>query len=1264
MNATSVSASSKDWVVGSGGDKWISNTTFDNTTLKYKNIELLNGWDPSNVVNILSGGSRNYLKRPDRKQAMRFTAPASKTIPKVAIMPCCYFPEENQPVWRIGIQADSNGLPSGTFLGSGTFGGGFIEDEKWFFTTLSPEVSATEGSAYWIVIQYDSGPEPTSSNHWLGIRAEKPTEDFMSDNIPLPYNYVGPNKNINDLYTTTVRLYDGTSWIADPGDRNLGLFILAFDDGAYYGQPYKHNYIAVYGQCTEEPCPRESGEIFTIYIQDKTVDKLEVPWNVAHPSGDTRKPADDLYYHIKENDQDGTVIAEGVFLNKEDVLNNGGAYPTQDRRWYSKTIDPPVTLEKDKTYYVYFSSPGTDETICWQSDAPNAMVPGWGSEFDDALTSITYDRDSSFVRRTRGGWPDTRIDQSRDYSFRFHLVDVYEGNLSSITKDAESIGSTGDVWKRIKLEGSVPSGTSVDIAVNSPSCGGFVTVQDNVVSGTTYDLPSCAQERYASWGLVLHTDDPSITPEIYNVTFISGAGKGISLTVTSPKNITYNNNNITISGSTNGNADISYSLNGASNVSVCNTCTSFNTWNESTNEGSNYLVIYAVNSTNSSDIDSETIYFTVDTTPPSSVTNLASQSKGETWIRWDWTNPSDPDFDHAEIWLNGTFKTNTSNYFYNATGLNISTWYEIQTRTMDSVGNINPTWVNDTARTLEDATAPTHSSNSTSSTLAGDQVEHRLKWNENVGLSGFIFSFDNCIGTFENDSWVEWSGNPTEAWSNITKTINSTVGCQIRWKVYANGTSNNWAESDIYSYMTTNNITIRLQDAEEDTYADQDNPGSEGSADVMILDLEDGSGERPYIKWNISSIPSNAKILSTRLCFYFTANYLDSDDKVEVWYVENQTWTEDEVNEPDFSNKPELTTNTVNMTGLNGSDMFHCFYDLSSDVQTELDKGHTSVSWALVSKADSGDDYANFYSKEYSNASKRPYLEISYSIENNAPYKPHNPYPSDGAINISIDTDLSWSGGDPDADDTVTYDVYFGTNTTPPLPLASENQTETTYDPGTLNYSTLYYWRIVATDNHGASNESEVWDFTTTAASDSPPLVTNPAATPATILNDPGRPRIPGTNISQLNVTVTDDTGVDTVTIDLSSIGGSTETQMSKIPGTDIWTVTTTATAGINLTHNLVVNATDISGNFNNTVSISLTVLRRGDVFRDNIIDMKDAVYITRYLAGLEPERSNPPSVLVGDVVGSGGDPTGDGIVNMKDAVYIARYKAGWEDEP
>jgi len=99
------------------------------------------------------------------------------------------------------------------------------------------------------------------------------------------------------------------------------------------------------------------------------------------------------------------------------------------------------------------------------------------------------------------------------------------------------------------------------------------------------------------------------------------------------------------------------------------------------------------------------------------------------------------------------------------------------------------------------------------------------------------------------------------------------------------------------------------------------------------------------------------------------------------------------------------------------------------------------------------------------------------ATSNNPPYAASGPSPTNHASGVSVDTDLSWTGGDPDAGDTVTYDVYL--DTTGATTLVSAGQSGTTYDPGTLNYSAQYYWKIVATDNHGANTTGPLWDFTT-----------------------------------------------------------------------------------------------------------------------------------------------------------------------------------------
>ncbi len=99
---------------------------------------------------------------------------------------------------------------------------------------------------------------------------------------------------------------------------------------------------------------------------------------------------------------------------------------------------------------------------------------------------------------------------------------------------------------------------------------------------------------------------------------------------------------------------------------------------------------------------------------------------------------------------------------------------------------------------------------------------------------------------------------------------------------------------------------------------------------------------------------------------------------------------------------------------------------------------------------------------------------------NSAPNTPSNPSPSNGASNQSIDISLNWTGGDPDPGDTVKYDVYFGTSSNPPL--VSSNLANTAYNPGALNYSVTYYWKISAKDNHGSSTVGAIWSFTTEQA--------------------------------------------------------------------------------------------------------------------------------------------------------------------------------------
>jgi hypothetical protein len=94
------------------------------------------------------------------------------------------------------------------------------------------------------------------------------------------------------------------------------------------------------------------------------------------------------------------------------------------------------------------------------------------------------------------------------------------------------------------------------------------------------------------------------------------------------------------------------------------------------------------------------------------------------------------------------------------------------------------------------------------------------------------------------------------------------------------------------------------------------------------------------------------------------------------------------------------------------------------------------------------------------------------------PGQASNPSPANGATNQSVNVDLSWTAGT----DATSHDVHFGTDSTPDSGEFQGNQTNTTFDPGTLANDTTYYWRIDSKNAIGTTT-GVVWNFTTEAAS-------------------------------------------------------------------------------------------------------------------------------------------------------------------------------------
>ena len=97
------------------------------------------------------------------------------------------------------------------------------------------------------------------------------------------------------------------------------------------------------------------------------------------------------------------------------------------------------------------------------------------------------------------------------------------------------------------------------------------------------------------------------------------------------------------------------------------------------------------------------------------------------------------------------------------------------------------------------------------------------------------------------------------------------------------------------------------------------------------------------------------------------------------------------------------------------------------------------------------------------------------------PETPENPSPPHLSSGQPINISLLWQCSDPNLDDSITYDIYFGQNNPPPLLYA--DLPSSNCDPGQLEYSITYYWYVSAEDEAQNRTEGPVWSFSTESES-------------------------------------------------------------------------------------------------------------------------------------------------------------------------------------
>lgn len=359
------------------------------------------------------------------------------------------------------------------------------------------------------------------------------------------------------------------------------------------------------------------------------------------------------------------------------------------------------------------------------------------------------------------------------------------------------------------------------------------------------------------------------------------------------------------------------------------------------------------------------------------------------------------------------------------------------------------------------------------------------------------YNSDNFYHIISEDNRVQ--GGSGKAALDITYDIPISSGTTAPYTIYIESYKVDNDDSYTVSYTVnggsgeSNIITISTS---ESVLSYQISGVSAG--DTVIINIKDSSMNP---KENIGTI-------------YIDHLYIESGGSGGSTDDNKLTW---DASLDDGTGVDDVTNYNIYRSDVNGEPWNYIGFVIADDSITYsyIDSGKGTADntqwWYIVRAEDSGGlESAN------SNSAQEP------SMQNDPPYIPSNPTPTDSATGVSIITDLSWTGGDPDSGDTVEYDVYFGTSTTPPYVTTITSET---YNPGTLIYETTYYWQIIARDNHGAETAGPIWSFTTETEPQNNPPYTPSNPSPANTLT--------GVNINaDLSWTGGDPDG-DTVTYDV-----------------------------------------------------------------------------------------------------------------------------------
>ena len=185
--------------------------------------------------------------------------------------------------------------------------------------------------------------------------------------------------------------------------------------------------------------------------------------------------------------------------------------------------------------------------------------------------------------------------------------------------------------------------------------------------------------------------------------------------------------------------------------------------------------------------------------------------------------------------------------------------------------------------------------------------------------------------------------------------------------------------------------TTTIQPSSADSYIVQDHPTDTHGGDTYIeVETYLNANERGIIKFDLTDVPSGAQITSATLYLYlyyassphlsrtYGAHRVTSDwIESEVSWNNNKSGTSWSSSGGDYISSA-TSTNTFSL-GWPTSNPRFISWDVTDDVSAFVGGTATNYGWIVKDKTENAaQQYKRFYSKEYSDTTKRPKLEVTY----------------------------------------------------------------------------------------------------------------------------------------------------------------------------------------------------------------------------------------------------------------------------------------------